>query len=272
MKMSFNNKVVIITGGSRGLGKKLAVRFSKLNANVILLDKDEAGGNIVVNDIKAMNKKAEFVKVDLTKDGDFSKTINIIKGKFGKIDVLINNARGRGSKNPPLIEKASDWEDMFKIALKEPFYAAIEFIKAAEGAKTKSCILNISSVAASFIGHESPSYHMTKASLEAMTKYLAVFGGAKGVRVNAIRPGFIVQDEHAAKYLHNNNLSYKRLAEFSHPVNRVGSSDDIADAAIFLCSSKAEFITGQILTIDGGLTIQDPWDLLFSFAKARNLL
>ena len=95
-----------------------------------------------------------------------------------------------------------------------------------------------------------------------LTRYLAVNAGARGVRVNSVLPGFIVQDEHRERYLGADNADYRARAEKCHPLARVGFAADVAEATLFLCSDSAGFITGQSITVDGGFTIQDPWSVM----------
>lgn len=126
-------------------------------------------------------------------------------------------------------------------------------------------IVNIGSIAAFMACHESPIYHVAKGGLLQMTRYLAVEAGPYGVRVNAVLPGFIVQDEHLTRYASANNERYREIAEFSHPLRRVGSAEDVSNAVLFLCSSGAHFISGQTVVVDGGLSIQEQSGLLFRF-------
>jgi NAD(P)-dependent dehydrogenase (short-subunit alcohol dehydrogenase family) len=98
-----------------------------------------------------------------------------------------------------------------------------------------------------------------------MTRYLAVFGGTSNVRVNAVLPGFIVQDEHRSRFDHRDNERYRHIAEFSHPARRTGTSNDVANACLFLCSQESAFVTGQCLVVDGGSTIQEHFSLLRDF-------
>jgi 3-oxoacyl-[acyl-carrier protein] reductase len=118
-------------------------------------------------------------------------------------------------------------------------------------------IINISSTSARYISAESASYHTTKAALESLTRYLAVYAGKYNVRVNAIAPGFIVKDEHRERFNSKDNDAYRSTALAVHPVGRIGSIDDVANMVAFLLSHASTFMTGQTLAIDGGLTLKD---------------
>lgn len=262
MLTSFKDNIVIVTGSARGIGKNLAIQFASAGAHVIIADCNEALGATVSEEIERDGNSAEFFKVDLGEIAEVELMIDHFFRKHGHLDVLINNARG-GFRTSPLQETEVNLQMAFEISLKAPLFASQSFIRAVDANKNHGgCILNISSVVTQSICHESAAYHLTKAALENLTRYLAVHGGAKGVRVNAVRAGFIVQDEHQIRYRQEDNHSYRQLAEFCHPLKRVGASNDVAHAVLFLCSEQASFITGQVLTVDGGLTIQDPYWLL----------
>lgn len=259
----FKDRIVLITGAARGIGKNIAKRFALAGAQVIIVDIDEDEGKKSVKQIADEGFKAAFKKTDLGTISSVESVINECFDEYGHLDILVNNARG-GQRTAPLEETEANWQVAFDISLKAPLFACQKYIKLLKGAKRSGCILNISSVAAQLICHESASYHLSKSALENLTRYLAVHASRR-VRVNAIRPGFIVQDEHQSRYWKEDNASFRQTAEFCHPLKKIGTSVNIADAALFLCSEQASFITGQILTIDGGLTIQDPSQLIYKY-------
>lgn len=249
--MEFKNKTVVVTGAARGIGKNMALKFS------------QAGAEVVAIDIQSFEAKDPIhtLNADLQKTGEADALIRTIISEFGGIDVLVNNARA-GERTKALCETETNWDKTMEVGLKAPFFLSQALIR---NAPNSGAILNISSVSGGFISHESAAYHVSKAGLENMTRYLAVMGGEKGFRVNAIRPGFIVQDEHQERFHGKDNLKYRTKANQCHPMGEIGSSNDVAHAALFLCSPLAKFITGQVLTIDGGLTLQDPWDVVNHF-------
>jgi NAD(P)-dependent dehydrogenase (short-subunit alcohol dehydrogenase family) len=104
---------------------------------------------------------------------------------------------------------------------------------------------------------------MAKAAIENMTRYIAKHGGKYNIRMNAIAPGFIVQDEHLERFYSDDNVAFRTIANEIHPLKSIGNSDDIANMVLFLSSEKSKFINGQTIIIDGGLTIQDSWDLVY---------
>ncbi len=150
--------------------------------------------------------------------------------------------------------------------LKAAFFLSQGAIKVMK-TKKKGVIINISSISGRYISSESPSYHMAKAGLIQMTRYLAKHAGPLGIRTNAVAPIFIVQDEHIPKYTSQENKNYKEFAEKCHPLGLIGKSSDITKAIMFLSSDAAYFINGEILYLDGGLTLQDPFVLAYHLAK-----
>ncbi len=262
----FKDKIVLVTGAARGIGKNIAKKFALAGARVVIVDINEVDGNKCVSQIKIDGYIAEFLKIDLVKISAIESGIEYCFESYGHLDVLINNARG-GTRTHPLEETEDNWNNAFDISLKAPLFAAQKYIKLIDDIKRGGSIVNISSIASQLICHESASYHLTKAAIENLTKYLAVHTASNGVRVNAIRPGFIVQDEHQDRYWSEENLIYRNTAEYCHPGRCIGRADDVSDAVLFLCSKKASFITGQVLTVDGGLTIQDPSSLMMQFQK-----
>jgi NAD(P)-dependent dehydrogenase (short-subunit alcohol dehydrogenase family) len=261
----FYGKVAIITGAARGIGKNIAIRLADSRATVVIADINESETATTIKILTNAGKLAVGYTVDLSSAENVVRMISDVRKQHGRIDILVNNARG-GRRTEPLNETSENIRKALEISLEAPLFASQEFIRQVDS-QDGGCIVNISSVAAHTICGESAAYHIVKAGLENLTRYLAVYGGEKGVRVNAVRPGFIVQDEHISKYSAQNNAAYRHSAEFCHPVRKVGTSDDIANAVLFLCSGYSSFITGQILTVDGGLTIQDQWNLVDRFRK-----
>lgn len=260
----FHKKVVIITGSARGIGKNIARKFAQAGAKTIIADRDDTRAEKTVKEITGEGHFAGYYRIDLADVKQAEEMIFHTLREQGHIDVLINNAKS-GIRTAPLTEHFENWDNSMDVSLKATFFMSQALIREKKDSTRSTSILNISSVAAKMICGESAAYHTSKSGLENLTRYLAVHGGPRGVRVNAIRPGFIVQDEHRDFFSSPENASYRKGAEQCHPLRCVGSSDDVANACLFLCSDQAAFITGQILTIDGGLTLQDPYWLTANF-------
>ena len=177
---------------------------------------------------------------------------------FGCPSVFINNIRYRNTENLDAIE---NWNKSLQLNLTTPFVISKKMIDISDG---PGSICHISSIASNLITNEDYSYHVAKAGLNALTKYMALYGAKKNIRSNAILPGLIVQQEHLNKYHHDNNKSFKELAEHYLPSNNPGTENDVANLILFLCSKKASFINGETIVIDGGASVQDQLSLLLN--------
>lgn len=220
----FKDKVVVVTGGSSGIGKRIAERFRYEEALVEIIDKTE--GNWYVGDISSKSDIEDFASY-------------VIK-KHKKVDILVNNAL-------PLMKGIDDctWEDFIyaqKVGVAAPFYLSKLF---KDYFPQGSSIINISSSRDRMSQPQTESYTAAKGGITALTHALAISLAPK-VRVNSISPGWI------------DTISYEASEEdkTQHPVGRIGTPDDIASMALFLCSDQAGFITGENIVIDGGMTRQ----------------
>ena len=261
----FAGKVVAVTGSGRGIGKNIARAFGHEGALVAICDIDEPKGRATESELCEQGISAEFLCVDLSQRGAPQAMIQKIVERWGRLDILVNNARS-GRRTSLLEEDENTWEEGISVTLRAAFFASQEAIRVMLQTDGGS-IVNISSIAAIMTCHESPTYHIAKAGLLQMTRYLAVHAATYGVRVNAVLPGFIVQDEHRVRYERDDNQHYREIAEFCHPMGHVGESDDIARAVLFLCSPEAPFISGQCLIVDGGSTLQEQCGLIYRFDR-----
>lgn len=265
--MKITDRVVIITGGARGIGKNIAQKFGRMGDQVIICDLDEGVGDIIISNFKEHGLNVDFFPVDLSQKGTPQRMIQQVANKYGKIDILVNNARS-GDKTSLFEETENTWDKTLSVTLKGAFFASQEAIQHMSE-KRKGVIINIGSVVANYACDQSPSYHIAKAGVTQMTRYLALQAGRYNIRVNCVVPGFIVKDEHKDRFEDEKNIQYRKIAELSHPIGHIGSSDDVADAVIFLCSPQATFITGQELVVDGGLTIQEQSCLLYKYNSQK---
>ncbi|OFI35328.1 hypothetical protein BFC17_13470 [Alteromonas lipolytica] len=252
----------MITGGSNGIGAHIVRRLLTAGAKVIIVDLSAPEIELPDN--------AHFYQCDLSSEQAIADLFGLPACQSG-IDYLINTARGpRGVE--PLAETSDSFEAGLGVSLKAPLLLAQHFIRQAGDPLTAQhrSIVNISSVCAQSVAQESASYHIAKAGIESLTRYLAVFAGAKGIRANAVAPGFIVADVHQQRFMADDNQAYRQKALQAHPVNRIGTEQDVADAVLFLASPAAKFITGQTLTVDGGLNLKDGWHQVANFEVNPN--
>lgn len=261
----FAGTVAAVTGSARGIGKNIARAFARERARVIICDVDERNGKSAQAELCDEGLAAEFLCVDLAERGAPQETVRRIIENWGRLDILVNNARA-GERRGLFEETEDTWQEGLSVTLRAAFFASQELIRSMAQNRGGS-IVNIGSVAALMACNESPVYHIAKAGMAQMTRYLAVFGGVYGCRVNAVLPGFIVQDEHRPRYRQENNRHYRELVEFCHPTRNIGSSDDVASAVLFLCSLEASFISGQLLVVDGGAMIQEQTGLILRWQE-----
>jgi len=240
--MLYEDRVVIVTGGAQGIGKAIAQAFASEGAKVVIADIDEDAGKKNVMLIKDMKKgQAIFVKTDVSSEGDIENLINKATEQYGKIDILINNA-GIGHTESIYTIKSDDFDRVIATNLRSTFlcskYAALEMKKHGQGV-----IINIASTRAFMSEPNTEAYAASKGGIIAITHSLAISLGHDQIRVNAISPGWIDTVPH-----------HSQADKEQHPVGRVGNPNDIAEACLYLASDKAGFITGQNITIDGGMT------------------
>ena len=244
-----NNKIVLITGSSRGIGKTIALKFSSLGASVALNDipSQEITLKETKKEIESNNGIAEYFLADISKYEDVEKMINEIKEKFGRIDVLVNNA---GICLDKTLAKMSveEWQKVIDVNLTGLFNcskAALPLI-----IPNKGKIINMSSVVGQRGNFGQTNYGATKAGIIGFTKSLSKEVGKFGVTVNAIAPGFI-----RTKLTEIIPEKFKTQITMLTSLGRFGEPEEVADLVVFLASDKASFITGAIINIDGGLSI-----------------
>ena len=267
MEITLADKVAVITGGARGIGLTIARLFAESGAVVIIADINAEGGLKAATALAELGYKCEYKKIDLSDTENFDVFVSDIVSKYKRVDILVNNARA-GEKFGLLDENFMNWNLTINVILASSFFLSQCMIKVMAQVKSGT-ILNISSVAGILATPESPSYHAAKGGMIALTKYLSTEAGAYGVRVNSILPGFVVQDQHIEFFRSPENYRYRQIVETYQPGGNVGTEKDIAEAALFLCSDSAKYISGASLVIDGGATVQEQSGLSFKISKLQ---
>lgn len=245
---SLNGKTALVTGASRGIGRGIALALAKAGADVAVnYRSNEKEAMKVVEKIKSMGRKSFAIKADVSSRPDVEVMFKEVKKNFGRLDILVNNA-GIARFNP--IEKVTDdeWDSVLNTNLKGQFMCVQEAIKIMpKGGR----ILNISSIASGGNGigfGNIPHYVAAKGGVIGMTEDLAIELGKKGINVNSIAPGII--DTDMTEGMTTGDASKPLLARI--PKGRFGKSEDIGNAAVFLASDEADYITGVTLYVDGG--------------------
>lgn len=243
-----SGRVAIITGGSQGIGRATAFRFAEEGASVIVADVSEEQGVAIVADLEAQGAQARFVQTDVSQRAQAEALAGQAHAAFGRLDILINNAGiTRDARLVKMTEE--DFDAVVAVNLKGVFNCtqavAPYMIEAGYGR-----ILNATSVVGLYGNFGQTNYVAAKAGVIGMTKTWARELGPKGITVNAVAPGFIQTDMVAA-------VPEKVLEMFREktPLRRLGTAGDIANAYLFLASDEAAFITGTVLSADGGLVI-----------------
>ncbi|MCX7778955.1 MAG: 3-oxoacyl-ACP reductase FabG [Patescibacteria group bacterium] len=244
------NKVAIVTGARRGIGRGIALMMAKAGAKVVVSDLDENDCQKVVEEIKEIGSDGLAVKCDVTNKKEIEEMVRKTVKKFGKIDILVNNA-GIAPFKPFLAITEEDWDKVLAVNLKGYYLCAQavakEMIKNGWGR-----IINIASVAMGQVGFGFPNlthYCASKGGIVAFTEALALELTPKGINVNAISPGAI-DTEMAKPVTEDEKVRQAILSQI--PKGRIGQPEDIAAAAVFLASEEADYITGATLVVDGG--------------------
>ena len=241
-------KTAIITGSGRGIGRAIALAMAEQGANIVVNDVNMESAGEVVAEIEAMGRQAIAVKADVTSEEQIKQMIETCINRFGKLDILVNNA-GIIQTVPVTEIDGKDWDRVMEVNLKGVFLcckAALAPMKAQHGGK----IINIASVAGKrggwLLGNS--CYSASKGGVIAFTKSLARESGPFGINVNAITPAFTDTEMTRSIAPDKKEFIIKML-----PLGRVGQPSDIAGAVCFLASSMSDYMTGEIMDVDGGL-------------------
>lgn len=245
--MILQNKVAVVTGGSRGIGKAIAEKFAAEGASVaILYSSNSASADAVVEEIRNAGGTAKAYQCHVENSDEVGKTIDEVVNDLGKIDILVNNA-GITRDKLLMMMKEEDFDDVISVNLKGA-YNTMRKVCPMLARQRWGKVINLSSIAGINGNAGQVNYSASKAGLIGMTKSAAREFAGRGITVNAIAPGFVETDM-TEKFASDENVM-KRI-----PVGRMGRPDEIASLALFLASDAAAYITGEVIRIDGGLAI-----------------
>ena len=242
-------RTVLVTGASRGIGKAIATLFAENNYNVLInYNKSEEEAMDLYNNLKSKGYSVDVYKADVSKKEEVNMMINYCIGKFEKIDVLINNA-GISKTNLFTDISYEEWDEVMATNLNGVFYTtkkALQYMIPEMSGK----IINISSIWGMVGGSFEVHYSASKAAVIGMTKALAKELGPSNIQVNCIAPGVIQTD-----MLNNVSQETLEMLREETPLMKLGTVEDIAHTALFLASENSNFITGQVISPNGGFVI-----------------
>jgi NAD(P)-dependent dehydrogenase (short-subunit alcohol dehydrogenase family) len=244
------DKVALITGSAQGIGKGTAKLFAQEGARVVVVDIDDRHGEETVAEITAAGGEAAFVHADVEQEPAIRHMIEFAVDRYGRLDVLMNNAYWDQPGTVVELERA-DWDKALNVMVRAIYlgskYAIPHMLAAGAGS-----IINTASVHGYLAASRRASYEASKAAVINLSRQIAVDFGPRGIRCNAICPGWIITEKTEAR-LAEHPERYERSIQFS-PIRRGGRPLDIAYGALYLASDESTFVTGSALVIDGGLT------------------
>ena len=245
------NKVAIVTGGGSGIGKAIALLYSSEGAKIVISDIDEKGGNETVSEINTKGGEAIFVKADTSKPDDSKNVVEQAVKQYGGLHLAVNNAGIGGPLKPVGEYPIEGWDKVISINLSGVFYG-MRYQIPAMLASGGGNIVNIASILGKVGTQGSPAYVAAKHGVIGLTEAAALEYAKQKIRINSIGPGYILTP------LLTKSLSADAMKalEGMHPMGRLGTSEEVAELALWLNSDKASFVTGSYYNVDGGYLAQ----------------
>jgi NAD(P)-dependent dehydrogenase (short-subunit alcohol dehydrogenase family) len=243
-----NTSVVLITGGLTGIGRAAAVAFARKGANVVVAGRRDEAGKALVEELRSLGAKAEFINADVRKEDDVRNMIDETVARFGRLDVAVNNAATEGEVGPITDQTAESFAKTFETNVMGVVLSMKHEVRAMQ-AQGRGSIINISST----YGHKGAAnasiYVGAKHAVEGITKSVALEVAKSGIRVNAVGPG---PTDSGMLTRFTGTAENKAALAAQVPLGRLGLSEEVADGIVFLGSDEARFMTGHVLNVDGG--------------------
>ncbi len=250
-------KVAIVTGAALGIGRATAVLLAREGAKIALTDLHDAEGGNLAKEIKKNGGEAAYWHLDVAIEKEVKTVFADVRERFGKIDIVVNNAGIAGANKPTDELTEEEWDKVQAVNVKGVFFCtkhAIPFLREAGGGS----VINISSIYGLISAPDIPPYHASKGAVRLMTKTDALLYARERIRVNSVHPGYIWTPlvEDLARQSPDGIDTFRRHLDSLHPIGHMGEPDDIAYGILYLASDESKFVTGSELVIDGGYTAQ----------------
>jgi len=257
--MELQGQVAIVTGAGRGIGRATALELARLGADIVIAELDAGGADKTAALVKDLGRRAVVVPTDVTKRTDLATMVERTRTAFGRIDVLVNNA-GIYRAAATLDVTEEHWDAIMTINAKAVFFATQAVLPMMIAQKSGS-IVSLASMAGKIGSRTNRPYNASKAAVISMTKSLALAHAADGIRVNCVCPGFVETDmwtmvaREQSALLNQTPEEFTRKRQESVPLGRMERPEDVAAVIGFLASPRAAYMTGQALSVDGGLVM-----------------
>ena len=255
MSKTFENKVVLVTGGTSGIGRATAIAFAREGATVVVSGRRKAEGAETVTHVEKAGGKGLFVQSDVSDEAQVKSLIETVLKEYGRLDIAFNNAGIEGTPGPLTDSTVDQYQRVFDINVKGVFlsmkYEIPALLKSGGGS-----IVNTSSVLGHIAMPNMGLYNGTKHAVLGLTKTAALETAKQGIRVNSVSPA-VIETEMFERFSGKGSpgeAERRAYLDSLHPIGRIGKSEEIASAVLYLSSPGASFITGQDITIDGGFT------------------
>ena len=257
--MELEGQVAIVTGGGRGIGRATALEVARLGAAVVVAELDEGSAKRTAEEVSALGRASLALAVDVTRRADLDRMVRETLDRFGRIDVLVNNA-GIYRAAATLDVTEDHWDAIMTINAKAVFFTT-QTVLPVMIRQRRGTVVSLASMAGKIGSRTNLPYNASKAAVVSMTKSLALAHAADGIRVNCVCPGFVETDMWTKVAAEQGALLGMTAAEFTKarlgtvPLGRMETPEDVANVIGFLASSKSAYMTGQAISVDGGLVM-----------------